>query len=394
MAKLSNLSYLLLFLSLSFSACKETSKEYTLTVLSGNNQSGEINSSLPLPVVVQLTRGEDEIAYKTIKFESTTGQTESFTTDENGKVSFTWKLNCGLGNQSLLISALEPGIVLAQTNANASSQLPDEGYFKPCGIPNTLLYARFIFETQNGKIFSGNQQIYASDDNGFNWYVVGGLANVYKMLQIGNNLYALSNNGIYRSSNEGISWNQWTFIQAKTLAKAGNLWYVVQLNGDAYISADEGLNWYLAGGNSIQTPIEFLFSNQNQQVVGLSPSSGWFFIQDSLIQARELLGNTMGYMDMNTLYFGQEGYVYAVPDTQFTSASIVWNAGTGSGTSSNLKKINGSLHLSHFSQIYRQGSTQPVYSEAQLSGRILDYYVSPSQSYIVSHEGQGIFVKP
>lgn len=385
---------LLACFTLTFTACKEKDKSYTLTVVSGNNQSGEVNSLLPEPIVVQLLRGDEEIGYKSIKFESSTGQTITKTTDENGKASFDWQLNCGVGPQFATITALEPGTSIANTIANASSQIPAIGYFKPCGLPSNIMFYRFIFASSTGKLFTANTTLYASDDGGYNWYEVSGPPSVLSMLQIGNNLITLGLNGIYRSTNEGISWTQLTPMAASAFTQTPTHWFASNAQGDIYESHDQGLNWALAKGQNMGTGINFLFTNSNNQVIGLSPNSAYTILQDSVIKHRTLNNNTLGAIVGNKTYFGTEGYVYAVTDTAFQAASIDWGFSTEVSESKNLKQINGNLYVSQFNSIYQKGLSGKYYQNANLTGKILDYVINPNGTKIVSHESQGIYVIP
>lgn len=375
-------------------SCKEKDNTYTLTVLSGNNQVGEVNSTLPVEIEVQLLRGDAEIGYKSIKFETSTGQTITETTDAEGKARFTWSLNCGVGAQIANISALDPGQVLAKTVANAQSQIPASGYFKPCGLEANSSFYKFIFASSTGKLFTANQTLWASDDGGFNWYSVGGILPTNSMIQIGNALYGLTTGGIYRSTNDGISWNPFTPTIASALTKSSSHFIASTATGDIYASNDNGQNWYLAKGQSIATGIDFLFTNNNNQVIGLSENSAWTILQDSVIKLRTLNTNSFGLVVDNKCYFGNTGYVYLANDTSFSQAGIHWNFSSEISESRNMKNLHGNLYISQAHNIYQKGLSSPYYVNSNLTGRINDYYISPSGTLLVAHEGQGLFIKP
>ncbi len=388
----------ILFLSICvltvLSACKKKADGYTLTVLSGDGQSGEVNSTLPDPVRVQLLRGEEEIGYKQVKFETSTGQILTATTDDQGIAEFTWVIGCEAGTQNASITALDPGVVFATTTATATGTVPASGWYKPCGIPATSLYFAFIFQSSSGKLFAaGNQSVYASDDQGKYWYEVSGLSGVYRMKQFGNTLYALSNNGILRSQNDGIVWQSWTPLAATELARNSSHWYATRGNGDMVYSDDEGLNWLNCKGNYVGQNLQFMFSTPNDIVVGASGTGLYYFEDDSLLKRYMLSDNTLGYYENNTLYFGYQGNVQSAQDTLFTASGPYWNFSAGSGASRNLKKYNGSMYVSQFADLYKYGTSGAFFSSPQLNARLLDYVVLADGSIILSYEGIGLVRK-
>lgn len=377
------------------SACKKKAEGYTLSVLSGDKQSGEVNSDLPDPLRVQLLRGDQKIGYKQVKFETSTGQSLSSTTNSEGIAEFTWTIGCETGTQTATITALEPGTVFASATASATGMLPASGWYKPCGVPSNSLYFAFIFQSSSGKLFAaGNQTVYTSDDNGKYWYEVSGLSGIYGIRQFGNSLYALGSGGILRSSNDGITWQSWTPLAAIELARSGNTWYATQGNGDALYSNDDGVNWLLCSGNASGQNLQFMYTNPNNVVLGISNSGLYYFRQDTLLKRYALSDNTVGYFENNTLYFGFAGNVQSIQDTLFNTASTYWNFSSASSASRNLKKYNGSFYISQFANLYKYGTSGVFYSHPQLNARLLDYVVLPDGTLILSYEGIGLVRKP
>lgn len=389
-----------LFILTSIFACKDktSSNQYTLVVVSGDQQSGEPNSTLNEPVVVQLLRGNEVIKYKSIKFETSTGQSVTQNTNNEGKATFTWDLNCTLGAHSATITALEPGQVLASVNVTATSVLQPGQNLKPCGLPPNALYYRFVFATNTGKLFTANTSLYASDDGGFNWYEVSGPSSVLKMYQFGNTIFAVGTSGIFRSTNEGISWIQASPISTSAFAQSGNMWYAAQPTGDVYVSSDQGLNWYLAKGNSTTTGINHLIVNSNNRVIGISSDAIFRFEQDSLILSREVSQLTTGMCVQDKAYIGtQSGTIYHATDTNFNSTmSIFWNNMniTPSVNVKNLKHINSVFYLSTDSRIFKKDVNTPFYSNPSYTGHILDFHINTNGSMVMSHDGQGLNIKP
>lgn len=375
-------------------ACKPKAEGYTLTVISGNAQSGEVNSELPEPVRVQLLRGSEEIGYKQVRFETSTGQTLNATTNEQGIAEFNWSIGCETGTQTASISALDPGTVLAGTSASATGILPASGWYRPCGIPASALYFPSIFQSSSGKLFAaGNQSVYASDDNGKYWYEVSGLSGVIRIKQFGNTLYALGTFGILRSDNDGIQWQSWTPLAATELARSGSYWYATRGNGDMVYSNDEGLNWLSCKGNFSGQNLQFMFTNPSGIVLGVSNTGLYYFLQDSLLKRYDLSTNTVGYYDSNNMYFGAQGNVMVAQDTLFSTASSYWNFSAMSSASRNLKKYNGAFYISQFADLYRYGTNGVYFSSPQLNARLLDYLVLPDGAIIMSYEGIGLVRK-
>lgn len=389
-----------IFILCNFFACKDktSSGNYTLIVVSGDQQIGEPNSTLSEPIVVQLLKGNEVIKYKSIKFETSSGQVITQNTNNEGKASFNWELNCSLGGQTATITALEPGQVLATVNVSATSELQPGQTLKPCGIPANSLYYRFIFASSTGKLFTGNTSLYASDDGGFNWYDVSGPASVLKMYQFGNTLYAVGTAGIFRSSNEGISWTQATPISTTAFSQAGNMWYVAQPNGDIYVSNDQGTNWFIAKGNSTATGINQLLVNSNNHVIGISSDAIYRFEQDSIILSREVSQLTVGISVQDKFYIGtQSGTIYQTTDTNFNSSmGIFWNNIniTPSINVKNLKYNNNKFYLSSDNRIFQKDVTSPFYLNSNNTGHILDFHNNQDGSLVISQDGQGLIIKP
>ncbi len=383
-----------------FFACKDKTSngQYKLVVISGDLQSGEPNSTLSKDVVVQLLKGDEVIKYKSIKFETSAGQLVTQNTNNEGKATFSWYLNCSLGTQTATISALEPGQVLASVNVSATSALEPGQTLKPCGLPANAMYYRFIFASSTGKLFTGNTSLYASDDGGFNWYDVSGPSSVLKMYQFGNTIYAVGSAGIFRSSNEGISWTQASPITTAAFTQAGNMWYVAQPNGDIYVSNDQGSNWYIAKGNSTATGINQLLVNSNNHVIGISPDAIYRFEQDSIILSREVSQLTAGITVQDKAYIGtQGGTIYQATDTNFNSSmGIFWNtiSITPSINVKNLKHINSLFYLSSDNRIFQKDVSSPFYLNSNYTGHILDFHINQNGSIVISHDGQGLNIKP
>lgn len=381
-------------------ACKDKTSngQYKLVVISGDLQSGEPNSTLSEDVVVQLIKGDEVIKYKSIKFETSAGQLVTQNTNNEGKATFSWYLNCSLGTQTATISALEPGQVLASVNVSATSALEPGQTLKPCGLPANAMYYRFIFASSTGKLFTGNTSLYASDDGGFNWYDVSGPSSVLKMYQFGNTIYAVGSAGIFRSSNEGISWTQASPITTTAFTQAGNMWYVAQPNGDIYVSNDQGSNWYIAKGNSTATGINQLLVNSNNHVIGISPDAIYRFEQDSIILSREVSQLTAGITVQDKAYIGtQGGTIYQATDTNFNSSmGIFWNtiSITPSINVKNLKHINSLFYLSSDNRIFQKDVSSPFYLNSNYTGHILDFHINQNGSIVISHDGQGLNIKP
>lgn len=111
---------------------------------------------------------------------------------------------------------------------------------------------------RDGNLFAGtNNGVYRSQDKGETWTKlengIPGNSYVRRFIAEGTDLFALADDGIYRSQDKGESWSRHTdgfpsFPQASGLAiRAGHLFTVVirmgKLSGDVYYTATESIAW-------------------------------------------------------------------------------------------------------------------------------------------------------
>lgn len=148
------------------------------------------------------------------------------------------------------------------------------------------------------KIFAAlDSSILVSTDNGTTWVTNGTLPNSYlwSLTIIDSNLYAVTNGGIFLSSNDGKAWNSINGGVMDTtypimLVKSGSNLVASNQNGGLFLSSDNGLNWKKTGSNLPKTEESLvaigsnIFAGFYEAGIYLSTDNGetWTDLNDSL----------------------------------------------------------------------------------------------------------------
>jgi photosystem II stability/assembly factor-like uncharacterized protein len=118
------------------------------------------------------------------------------------------------------------------------------------------------FALNGDYVYAGgfNGSITISSDNGSSWIQsnLGTNSNVKQLLVVGNDLYAATDAGVFKSINNGIDWTQINTGLTNTVINslAANSNYIFAGTGEGFfVSSNNGNNWELAGLDScnIQT---------------------------------------------------------------------------------------------------------------------------------------------
>src|SRR5262249_60062240 len=129
-----------------------------------------------------------------------------FVSTDNGK---TWReANNGLGNFTIISLAGSGGNVMAANNAGIYRS-GDGGQRWTLAGTNTV--STRVFATTDAGIFAGGVtgRVLRSTDNGQSWSLRGVIPNspiIYGLAVVGDNLFAATFNGMFRSADQGQTW--------------------------------------------------------------------------------------------------------------------------------------------------------------------------------------------
>ncbi len=172
-------------------------------------------------------------------------------------------------------------------------------------------------------IYAGTSAgIFASSDNGANWYSKGLSYYIVQTIAFSDSaIYAGTySNGIYRSTNGGTNWvqvnNDLTSFYINSLATAGN-YIFAGTRGGLYRSSNAGMNWNSTGiasvnGNYIAVKGNTLFANRGETGIYKSTNYGLNWIQ--MVNGPSNVIIFALYTNGTELFAGTESGVYVSPD--------------------------------------------------------------------------------
>jgi hypothetical protein len=198
----------------------------SLTLLSGNNQSGTYGELLKDTINLKLTITDSSFQY-VVKYEFVqgNGKLENFGYNNPGNIAYNtayptnmnllWRLGCNSPAQTIKFYLYHAAVVnslgqptdgekpLDSVIVTASGQSPT-GWGRSCGFDVNNAIAFKIFTYDNSRLYAVNQGLYYSDDKGVNWYPMSGVPNFADVADAGFNskgwlYYVTGSHGVYYS---------------------------------------------------------------------------------------------------------------------------------------------------------------------------------------------------
>lgn len=239
-----------------------TDSDINIEILSGNNQSDTLGSELTHPVVLKVTKNNVPLANTMVKARVKhcvpypSHYIYNYLTDDNGLLSYNWRLNGKIGDQTIDFIVLDSTLILSLDSVTAHAQ---GNYYDNAWQVSDCLPPEFvtdICQSGTGRLFcvmNESKGIFFSENNGISWQKLNAAAvNDKQILQVvaqGNEIFATSRyDGFYYSPDNGTTWeNRSTGIvntqdsRKLAITRSGKLFqaYYEQV----YMSADRGLHW-------------------------------------------------------------------------------------------------------------------------------------------------------
>jgi hypothetical protein len=125
-------------------------------------------------------------------------------------------------------------------------------------LPDSLPIQELFY--YNGSIYASsfNAGFYRSPANPISWTIVksanGLSSSIYSMIGSGNSVYIATGLGVFRSTDNGVSFSSTTLVQGcHDLAFYNSYLFATNLRGQIFYSSDNGATWRLTGGGLINT---------------------------------------------------------------------------------------------------------------------------------------------
>ena len=167
----------------------------------------------------------------------------------------------------------------------------------PPSLPNTDINCFFVDGTN---VYAGTEYdgCYMSSDNGVSWAPkktgMPSITNVAKIAKWNNILFATTNQGLYKSVNNGNNWSLVSALSANPtygFISVGNTLFVGRGNNGIYSSSDGGSNWT---NSSVGLPLGSTvssFDTLNGNILAVTSMYGLFLSNDNGLTWNQLSNN-------------------------------------------------------------------------------------------------------
>lgn len=148
------------------------------------------------------------------------------------------------------------------------------------------LYRTFLVE--GNRILSGsNQGLHVSTDQGQSWTRVGTALRSEDVLQlerIGSHLFAVTENGVFRSTTNGVTWEQVFesigYEEVRRIVGTGDRLLISHSTDGIYSSTDDGTSWTRSVNGEIALTVRGLLVYRNRMFAACGPFG--FYVSDDL----------------------------------------------------------------------------------------------------------------
>ena len=144
-------------------------------------------------------------------------------------------------------------LIICLVSVSAFQAQPIAAQWEETSLTNTTIFS--LLSTSDRIYATSHSEVYWTTDNGDNWSSSGsGLESangIYTLAQSGNVFFAGANNGIYRSTDNCLTWNELTFSGSYIRAVAVKGSYIYAgFSGGVRRSNDQGDSWIATSGLS------------------------------------------------------------------------------------------------------------------------------------------------
>jgi len=262
----------------------------------------------------------------------------------SGNTGASWTVT-GLTNPWVISLAFSDSNLYAGTYGNGIFRSSDNGASWTAinsGLVNNPVNLSTIaiksFASIGTNLFVGTSNgVYTSTNNGANWTAMNtGLSNQYvnSLATVGSNLFAgTSGGGVFLSINNGANWTAvntgLTSLDAKTLTASGSKLFAGMSDG-VYVSSNNGLSWaYYVGKPPDKSS---LVASGNSIFVG-TLSGDIFVVNDNSLPTSGHVGTGTGLNDLmvtdDMLYAARDGGVWSRPLTDVVTSILSFEPTSG-----------------------------------------------------------------
>jgi hypothetical protein len=333
--------FLLLLLGafLLLASCKKSNhtseSNIKIAVIAGNGQSDTVGRVLRDSIRISVTRGSMALPKAMIKIVEpgcTYSTTAYLITGSDGTAAFPWQLNPTIGSQELMIYAVDSlNNVLDSTTATATGLFVDSVWLPASCLPQNANGVQSFASLSSGRVmFSPNNQIYYSDDNGGTWSVLtsfpgqGGINNINVY---GHDIFALNSQNLLYSPDSGSTW--------QSLSPVSSFGYLTTLgitqSGKMFLSASSGVHMSLDLGQTWTN-----ISTQPNNSIGYSE---YYF---DFCESAD--GTIFTVNDSGELWFSEDSGLSWVHWSGFYSVDAVFSDNSGTAYVSNSLGMEGMLY--------------------------------------------------
>ncbi|HLP27553.1 MAG TPA: hypothetical protein VK147_02855 [Candidatus Didemnitutus sp.] len=159
-------------------------------------------------------------------------------------------------------------------------------------------YTTFLVE--GDRILGGsNQGLHVSTDRGESWTRIGNelrLEEVLQLERIGGHVFAVTQNGVFRSTTNGVSWEH-VFVpiskgKVQSIIGAGGRLLISHNTHGVYVSIDSGTSWTRSNNGLIALTVNGLLVYRNRLFAACGPRG--FYVSDDLGTTWEEVGGFQG----------------------------------------------------------------------------------------------------
>ena len=245
----------------------DTSGQFQLTIVSGNNQTAAIGDALPDSIIVKVTKGGIPLNNYIVQFTGSGCNSDlsaQISTGADGTAKYSWRMANDLGPQKLTVIAINNNIKVDSLTVLSTAYKPTgtDDLTSACTPYNITALA--FCQITSGRIFAcfyGKTSLRYSDDDGISWLPLTNFGDNHTITSIISTpkdelFVATGSEGIFYSKDLGLTWadvspptfNNQSPVDINYTA-SGKILVNGHLNSE-FISNDNGKTW-VGPGNGL-----------------------------------------------------------------------------------------------------------------------------------------------